>query len=83
MTKNDKFHGRTKHIDIQHHFIRDLVEGNEISIDYINTKDMLAEDFTKAHGKTELVNHRTRIRVTPIKTKAGRQQGEKRHVLLN
>ncbi len=26
MTKNDEFHGRTKHIDIQHHFIRELVE---------------------------------------------------------
>ena len=67
MTKNDEFHGQTKHIDIQHHFIRELVERNEISIDYINTKDMLADDFTKALGKPEFENHRARLGMTLTK----------------
>lgn len=73
MTKNDEFHGRTKHIDIQHHFIREPMEKNEISIDYINTKDMLADDFTKALGRPEFHNHRRRIGMVP----AGKEDGEK------
>ena len=67
MTKNDKFHGRTKHIDIQHYFIRELVEQNEIFIHYINTKDMLANDFTKALEKPEFENNRARLGTTLTK----------------
>ena len=67
MTKNDEFHGQTKYIAIQHHFIRELVERNEISIDYINTKDMVAEDFTKALKKPEFENHRAKLEMTLTK----------------
>lgn len=57
MTKNDEFHKQTKYINIQHHFIRELVEQNKIFIDYINMKNMLADNFTKALGKPEFENH--------------------------
>lgn len=57
MIKNDKFPGQTKYIDIQHHFIRKLVEQNKICIDYINIKDMLANNFTKALGQLKFENH--------------------------
>lgn len=33
------------------------MEQNEISIDYIIMKEILADDFTKALGKTEFENH--------------------------
>ena len=32
LTKNAKYHNRTKHIDIAHHFVREQVEMNEISV---------------------------------------------------
>ena len=32
MTKNLVFHGRTKHIEIRHHFIRELVDRKEIKV---------------------------------------------------
>jgi len=40
-------HKRTKHIDIRHHFIRELVENKIIKLHYIQTDKMLADIMTK------------------------------------
>ena len=45
--KNHVFHYRTKHIEIRHHFIRDLVEKKVISLDFIPTEHQLADILTK------------------------------------
>jgi hypothetical protein len=39
---------RSKHIDIRHHFIRDLVQNGSFSTTWIPTGDMPADIFTKA-----------------------------------
>ncbi|XP_031091010.1 secreted RxLR effector protein 161-like [Ipomoea triloba] len=40
-------HSRTKHIDINYHFIRDHVEKKDIKVEYVNTDDQLADILTK------------------------------------
>jgi hypothetical protein len=40
-------HSRTKHIAIRYHFLRDHQQRGDIEIAYINTKDQLADIFTK------------------------------------
>ena len=47
MSKHPTNHQRTKHIDIKHHFIRDLVLDNVISLLYIPTEEMVADIMTK------------------------------------
>jgi len=47
MTKNPVNHGRTKHIDIRYHFLRDLVKKGQVKIAYKETKEMLADILTK------------------------------------
>ncbi len=47
MAKNDSSSTRTKHIDIQHHFVRDSLSKNKFSIEYYSTKDMAADLLTK------------------------------------
>ena len=51
MTKNPAFHSRTKHIELRHHYIRDLVGDEEIVLDYCNTNEQLADILTKTLSK--------------------------------
>ena len=47
LTRNPKFHNRTKHIDICYHFVRGKVASEEICVAYCPTQDMLADIMTK------------------------------------
>ena len=48
ISKNPVQHSRTKHIDIRHHFIRELVEQNALTLEYVETANQLADIFTKS-----------------------------------
>ena len=48
ISKNPIQHSRTKHIDIRHHFIRDLVEDKVVTLEHVATDNQLADIFTKA-----------------------------------
>ena len=48
LAHNPVFHSRTKHIDIQHHYIRDEVAAQRIQLSYIPTDKMIADGLTKA-----------------------------------
>ncbi|KAL0560393.1 hypothetical protein IC582_000797 [Cucumis melo] len=47
ISRNSIQHSRTKHIDIRHHFIRELVENKVIRLDHIRSNLQLADIFTK------------------------------------
>ena len=53
MTKNPQFHGRTKHIAIKYHFIREQVNDGTTTAQYCSTEIMLADMFTKSLGHTQ------------------------------
>jgi hypothetical protein len=58
LAKNPEHHKRTKHIDIQHHFVREQVEVGSVVMRYISTDDMVADALTKplaAERHTSLV----------------------------
>jgi hypothetical protein len=46
--KNPMHHYRTKHIDIQHNFIREKLETEDICLSYCPTEHMIADVLTKA-----------------------------------
>lgn len=48
LAKNHVFHGRSKHIDIRYHFIRECVERGEITIRHVRTEEQRADTLTKA-----------------------------------
>jgi hypothetical protein len=50
-SKNSGHHSRSKHIDIQHHFVREKIISNEITVQYCASEDNLADIFTKALPK--------------------------------
>jgi hypothetical protein len=47
IAKNPKHHGRTKHIDVSHHFVRERVASNEIILTHRPTGEMVADVLTK------------------------------------
>ena len=51
ISKNPVQHSRTKHIDIRHHFIRDLVEQSIVTLEHMPTKNQLVDLFTKPLDK--------------------------------
>ncbi|KAI4340767.1 hypothetical protein MLD38_025574 [Melastoma candidum] len=48
MSKNPVFHARSKHIELRHHFIREMVSPKDILLEFISTHDQPADVLTKA-----------------------------------
>ena len=46
MAKNPQYHGRAKHIDIRHHFVREQIANETIKLDYCPTTDMMTKGLT-------------------------------------
>lgn len=40
-------HRRTKHIDVRYHYVRQLIAFGKMSVEYVQTEDMLADVLTK------------------------------------
>ena len=67
LTKNPKFHNRTKHIDVSYHFVREQVDNKVISVKYCRTEDMLADVMTKGLSKVQFERFRDMLGLIKIK----------------
>lgn len=64
LAKNPVFHGRSKHIDVRFHFIRECVENGEIIVKHVNSEDQRANSLTKALGVAKFERMRSQLGVT-------------------
>ena len=58
MAKNPQFHGRTKHIGIKYHFIREQVNSGTVELRYCCTGEMVADMLTKGIYRNQFVKLR-------------------------
>ena len=56
MVKNQSMNAKTKHLDIKLHFCRDVISTYGIGLEYIETKNQLADGLTKIIGEKQLQN---------------------------
>ena len=61
LADNEGMSARTKHIDIRHHHLRDLVQHNVIKLEYCETNRMIANILTKSLSKPKLEELRAMI----------------------
>ena len=64
MVKDCNSINRTKHIDVRYHFVRDLADSKTISLEYCESKQMLADVMTKALPINAFKIHRDNLNLS-------------------
>ena len=61
IASNLVFHARTKHLEVDYHFVREKVLRKDLQVKYIATGDQLADFFTKSLSTSQFVFLRSKI----------------------
>ncbi len=61
LTKNTESQHRTKHVDVQHHYIRELIDEKELTVPWVSSSEMLADGMTKALPTETFRRHRAQL----------------------
>ena len=56
ISKNLVMHFKTKHIPIKYHFLREQVSQNVVKLEYVDTKEQIADIFTKPLSRGSFVS---------------------------
>lgn len=67
LAENPEFHQRTKHIEIQWHYIRDQVAKGLVDLHFVATEDMAADGLTKALNKAKHTRFIELVNLHPLK----------------
>ena len=66
LSKNSIQHSRSKHIEIRYHFFKEHVANENVNVEYINTKNQLADIFTKLLREDKFCSLRRELGVFAI-----------------
>jgi hypothetical protein len=66
ISKNPVMHSKTKHIPIKYHFLRDQVTQKLVKVEYVDTKEQIADIFTKPLPRSTFENLRQKLGVISI-----------------
>jgi phosphoribosyl-AMP cyclohydrolase len=63
LAKNPTYHSKTKHIDIQYHFVRDMVEEKKVLLMKVDTLKNVVDSLTKSMSTEKLLALRVTLRL--------------------
>ena len=66
ISKNPMMHTNTKHIGIKYHYVRELVQDKEVKMEYVHTKEQIANIFAKALSNNAHEYLRGKLGVIPL-----------------
>nr|GEV05246.1 zinc finger, CCHC-type [Tanacetum cinerariifolium] len=66
LVRNPVFRGRSKHIDIRYHFIRECVENGHINVEHVSGELQRVDILTKALPRLKFVTMRQMLRVQDL-----------------
>ncbi|XP_042965972.1 uncharacterized mitochondrial protein AtMg00810-like [Carya illinoinensis] len=68
LSANPVYHSKTKHMDIDYHFVRDKVAAHTLKVSFISSKDQIADILTKPLVADKFSHLRTSLKVvdTPL-----------------
>jgi hypothetical protein len=64
LVSNPAFHARTKHIELNFHFIREKVAAGSVKVQFICTQDQVADALTKPLSTNRFQSLRSKLTVT-------------------
>lgn len=65
LARNHVFHAKTKHIEVHHHYIRDMLSRGEIDVILCRTNEQSADVFTKPLSKDKFQKFRSHLGLIP------------------
>jgi hypothetical protein len=68
LMKNNKKDGRTKHIEVKHWFISDLIKEETIDMRYLKSALQQADNFTKPLGKIKFEQFRRELELVYVRS---------------
>ena len=66
MTTNPVLHARTKHVELDYHFVREKVAQGQLITQFVRSKDQLADIHTKALAKDLFRFFKDKLRVVHL-----------------
>lgn len=76
MSNNPVFHPRTKHVEVDYHFVRERVASKKLHICHILTSDQVADVFTKplSVARFQYLQHQLNVLPSPLSLRRNDKQ---------